>query len=471
VGLTNSTEYHRTQAVDIKAIYGQNENVTLTVTGKDVADSVNLTADSAGLVHYANWIVPANASIGTYNITIVSLSGPTSKSPADIQSFTVPGFAVNVTARNLAGDSVPRVDIRAFENGISVSNVTTGSDGLAALNLEIGNYTCQAYSTGVIAEKIGERDIEIAEAKSLDLVCNLTNLGIQVVAVVNGVGIGIPEAGVYLTPDNKTLTTDITGTVVAHSLLPKTAYALNISRYSTSFNVTAIPQLLVNEDIVAWFNVTVFCPTTTLEVNVTKPDGQPISQAQVKLQESLGGIHYEGNTDASGMVTFNPICGRYDVQVYDNKGAKLNSTTVVLFQNQTTTIYCSLYGLTLSVRVIDYFGQPFSNADITLQGEGQQPISHRTQPNGMATFDSIVGGNFDVSVYLAGQTQPTAAQGLIVTDSTTLQIKIDKYVILAGFLVETSQLAIAIMIVLTIIVVLSLELYRVRRSKLQKSES
>jgi hypothetical protein len=68
VGLTNSTEYHRMQAVNIKAVYAQNENVTLTVSGKDVSDSVNLTANSAGLIDYSNWTVPVSATVGTYNV-------------------------------------------------------------------------------------------------------------------------------------------------------------------------------------------------------------------------------------------------------------------------------------------------------------------------------------------------------------------------------------------------------------------
>jgi hypothetical protein len=47
----------------------------------------------------------------------------------------------------------------------------------------------------------------------------------------------------------------------------------------------------------------------------------------------------------------------------------------------------------------------------------------------------------------------------------------DRYVLLAGFLIETSQLAIALIIVLTLVVIISLEICRRRRSKPQKTES
>ncbi len=65
-------------------------------------------------------------------MNIVSASGQTVKTPPDTQNFTVPGFAFNVTAKNLAGDLVPNVDVRAFEHEVSVINQTTNSNGRSA---------------------------------------------------------------------------------------------------------------------------------------------------------------------------------------------------------------------------------------------------------------------------------------------------------------------------------------------------
>jgi len=471
VGLTNSTEYHRTQTVDIKSsAYQPSENVTLAISGNAVNYAVNLTADSGGIIHFANWTVPANASRGTYNVNVVSTSGsPTTKNPADTQNFTVPGYVLNVTARNLANDPVPSVDIRASENGTSVENATTSSTGSAILRLEFGNFTCQGYFKG---EKVGETTLEVIGDASADLTCNLTNLQIRVVTVVNGTEIGIPETSVYLTPDNLTLTTDITGTVIVHSLLPNVTYALNASRYGTPFNeTTTLPQLFVNDTLVARYNVTIVCPTLTLQVQVFKANSQPLSNARVRAQESLGGLHYEGITDADGMVALDSAFGRYAITVYDSNGIKLNETNVDLFQNQNITVYCSLYGLTVAVQVLDYFSQPIPNANVTMQKEGFEPLSNKTQGDGIATFDNVIGGDFEISVYLVDQFQPTVVQGTTIENSTTVQIKIDKYVLLAGLLMETSQLAIAIMIVLTVVLIIGLEIYRIRRHKPQKVES
>jgi len=471
VGLTNSTQYHRMEAVNIKAIYAQNETVTLTVSGKDIfgkdiQDPVNVTADSAGVVDYSNWTVPVSASGGTYNVSIVSVSGLTVKIPPDIQDFTVPGFAFNVTAKNLAGDQVPNVDVRAFENGSSINNQTTSSIGLAVLMLEIGDYTLQGYYSGV---KVGEGNFSVTNTKEVDLVLNLTNLNIRVVGVVNGVELGIPEVGIYLTQEGVTLTTDLTGNVVAHSLLPNAAYNLTASRYNTPFNVTTTTSLLgINGSLVKVFYVNMTCPSFTLKVNAFKAGGQPFDNAAVEVKESLGGIHYDGNTDSNGTITFNAIFGRYAVEIHDSSGMELNSTTVDMFQDQNVTLYCNLFGLNISVTVTDYFGQPFANTNITLQGNGSEPISKRTQANGMVTFDNLVGDSFSISVYLSNEGPPTVVQSLLVQGNATVLVKISKYVLLAGLLVETSQLAIAVIIIASLLLVLSLEVYRRRRNKSQK---
>jgi len=469
IGLTNSTEYHRFQYVDIRAAgYKPNENVTIKISfeGKAIHSEENLTATEGGLI-YANWTVPRNASIGTYTLNITSTLNLTSKLPPDIQNFIVPGFDINITTQNLARETVPNVTVRVFEEGKSVLNGTSTSDGLVRIKLEIGNYTSEAYYKG---EKVDERWVNVTDAASLDFACNLTNLKILVVGVVDGAEIGVPEAKIYLTPENQSLTTNVTGAAVFHSLLPNVTYALNASRYDMQFNVTTIPRLLVNETAIAWFNVTIICPTLTLQVNVTGANGQPISNAIVKVQELMGGLYYEGNTTIKGIFILDWIFGKYKVGVYAS-GVKLNETTVDLFQNLNISIHCKLYGLTVSVKVVDYFGQPISNANVTLQREGLAPRSTLTQSNGTATFSNIIGGNFSMAVYLIDQTQPCVTKAFSVDKSATIEIKIEKYVMLAGFLVETGQLAIAIIIAAAVILVLLMEVYRRKRIKPQKGSS
>ena len=463
IGLTNSREYHRSQSVDIKAAgYKPNENVTITVTfGERIIHLKNVTAEE-NTIRYSNWTIPSNASIGTYTVNVTSISSnATAKNPPDIQDFAVLGLAINITTRNLAKEPVPNVMIRVFENVTSVVNATSDSEGLVSLMLEIGIYACEAYFKD---EKVGERALNITKEESFNFTCGLTNLKIM---VIDGSENRIPEVELYLTPENQTLFTDINGSTIVHSLLPNVTYVLNASRYDKQFNTTTIPRLLVNETAIAWFNVTIICPTLTLQVNVTDANNQPISNAAVKVQEVMGGLYYEGNT-VEGTAMFTCTFGRYTIKVYTS-GVEINETVTDLFQNENVSVRCKLYGLTVSIKVVDYFGRPIPNANVTLEREGLQPRSNRTKSNGVATFSDFIGGSVQIAIYLNDQAQPCTETASSVVSSATIGIKIGKYVLVAGILVETSQLTTALIIAAAIILIVSIEVYRRKRSKLQKS--
>ncbi len=398
------------------------------------------------------------------------------KSPPDIQAFTVPGFAINMTATNLAGDTVSGVAVQVFEKGKSAANATSVSNGLVLSEglvpkLEIGIFTCNATYKD---KKVAEQTINVTGATSLNLNCSLTNLK---VLVITEAFVLVPEVKIYLRPENLTLTTDAIGVAVAHSLLPNASlastsrpYVLNASRYDVSFNVTTLQTLFVDSVAVKFFNVTIRCPTLTLRVNAVNATGQPIAGVTVKVQEMIGGLHNETMTGSSGNVTFSLIFGKYIAGVYDADGIKINETTVDLFQSQNASIVCNLYGLSLSIKVIDYFGQPIPNVHVILEREGMAARPSETGTDGTATFNTVTGGTFSATLYITVPDQPCMEEGFLVDTSKTVQIKLDKYVMLAGSLVETSQFVTVLIIVLTLVCVAAIEVYRRRRLRPQKTE-
>ncbi|MEM2972290.1 MAG: carboxypeptidase-like regulatory domain-containing protein [Candidatus Bathyarchaeia archaeon] len=468
IGLTNSTEYHRFQVVNIKATgYQPEENVTITITGEKLQFSTSLNADAEGVAQM-NWTVPYNASMGYYTVNVTSTFGPTAKIPSDIQSFTVPGFDVNITTRNLADEPVPEVAIRIFEDGVSIVNATSGSNGLAIVKLEIGNFTAEAYFK---ERKVGESWINVTETSlSFNITCNLVSLRVLVLAIVKGKEICVPEVELTLSPENLTLTpaltTNIDGVAVFRSLLADVTYTLNASRYGMQFNTTTL-SLLQNGNPVAWFNLTITCPNYTLKVNVTNPnaDNQPIGGATVKVQDLLGGLFFEENTTGNGVAEFNCPFGRYTIKIYADN-VKLNETTANLNASTVNVfVSCSLYGLSFSVQVVDYFGQPIPNANVTLQRDGSFYRSNLTESDGIAKFPNIIGGALWAVVYLPGQSQPYVETAFYVGSSATVQVKMERYVVLAGFLVETGQLATTLIVVVSVILVLIFEFYRRRHLK------
>lgn len=466
IGLTNSTEYHRFQRVSIQAAgYRSNENVTVKISyGQKIVNKASVNATSRGLIS-AGWTVPKNASVGLYTLNVTSTRGPTTKNPPDVQYFTVPGFDVNLTTRNLAGETVQNVGVKVFENGASVVNATSNPVGLAQMKLEIGNYTGSAYYEG---QKVGEQSINITGATSLPFSCNLTNLKVFVTGIVKGVETPIPFVRIYLTPENRTLTTDINGTAIAHSLLPNRPYVLNASQYTVLFNTTKISQL----PAVAWINRNITIPNAALSIYVTDGQNRTIGNALVRAEELTENLFYENST-VDGSVVFSSVIGKYRIGVYGKINGvyvKLNNITIDLFQNEPVPIVCRLYGLNVSLKVVDYFGQIIPNANVVMR-LGDLQYSPSTVSGGVTTFNNIVGGDLQVSVYLPGQSQPDTVTTIYVNSSKTVEVRLEKHVMLAGLLVDTGQFTTAMIIVITVILLLLVEVYRRRRFKPKKGSS
>jgi hypothetical protein len=460
IGLTNSSQYHRHQTVDVKAMYASGENVTITIQGNIIYTSTTAQADSSGLVHYVNSTILSEASIGTYAVAIISISNPTKKTAApDVQSFTVPGYSVNITLLNLAEAPVPSIILKTTENGESISENIGNENGTVFLELEDGTYLCNATYGDVL---VGQQALTITGELSFNLSCNLTSLN---VIVMDEYATKLPEVNIYMIPGNQTLTTDINGTAKMDSMLPNVTYTLNVSRYDMLFKTNLTIQSLPST---TWYNLTIICPTMTLNINVTDARGRPVNDAAVEAQELLGGRYYSGTT-ANGAVSLNCPFGKYTVMVLI-KGVTVNETTVSL--NETSVnlpIVCNSYGFDVSVRAVDYFGQPIPNVNVTLQ-RSEWRDSRLAGGDGLATFGNTFGGDLNVTIRLAGQSEPSVVSSVSVDNSTPIEIKIDRYVLLAGMMVEASQLLAVVIVLIVAVLFLSVEVFRRRWRRPKENE-
>jgi hypothetical protein len=141
----------------------------------------------------------------------------------------------------------------------------------------------------------------------------------------------------------------------------------------------------------------------------------------------------------------------------------INETNVNLFSSSQQQIHATLYGIQLSVDVVDFFGTPISNADVTLNG----PVdtSSVTQSNGKATFNNVIGGNMQIIAQVSGTQDASQAITVTVNQPTTVQIKIEKYVTLGSILIQTSALFTILVILIIIILFAIVEVFRRRRVK------
>ena len=479
VGITDKSEYHREEVVQIKAVgyqLNQTANITIAFPNTNKNDSWLVNATQQGMIN-TTWPggVPWNASIGVYNITITITSGKSKKIP-DSQLFSVPGYPIQVYTQNWAEDAVPQILVEAFDEAANTTySNTSDGNGLARFQLEKGNHTFEAFWRGKV--KVAEMPPEtITGNATYYLKCELTNMKITVKDkdenLIPFVFLNITYK--YITTkeaknENGSITgqTDLSGVFLINSTLTHINYTINASRYEIVFNKNnnTIQDLPVEKR----FNVTILCPAKTLTLNVTENHRHPLPNAHVELIEEMGGISYNETTNDAGMVVINCTFGKYGVKVYINN-IFLNETFVEIFNDTYSEIYCKLYNLTISVKVVDYFGQPISNAKVTWQLHGLED-SALTESDGLVTFSNIIGGDLQVTVYLPEQSQPFMVTTSVVDSSKTIEIKLDKYVILAGFLVETGNLTTAMIIAATVLLVLFVEVYRRKRLKPQKSSS
>ena len=479
VGITDKSEYHREKIVEIKAVgYQPNQNTTISITFSKTnkTDSWPVPASPQGIINTTwNGGVPSNASIGVYNITITINSGE-SKKIHDSQLFSIPGYPIQVYTRNLAKDIVPQILVEALDVATDTrySNTSDGN-GLARFQLEKGNHTFEAFWSKEV--KVGEMpNITITGDHTYNFPCELTNMKITVEDKDGNLMPFVPLSisYKYITTkegkkENGSITgkTGLSGLFFINSTLSHVNYTINASRYEIVFNKNN--NTIQDLPAKAWFNVTILCPPKTLTLNITENHRNPLPNARVELIEQMGGISYTKISNDSGIAVINCTFGNYTLKVYVDD-TFLNETFVEIFNDTYREIYCKLYNLTISVKVVDYFGQPISNAKVTWQLDGLQD-SALTKSDGLVTFSNIIGGDLQVTVYIPGQSQPFMVTTSFVDSSKAIEIKLDKYVILAGFLVETSYLTTAMIIAATVLLVLLIEVYRRKRLKPQKSSS
>lgn len=136
LGLTDASEYQRTQTVNIQASgYNASEPVTVnirTLTTSTLVFSQPVIASPSGFV-ITSWDIPVNATIDTYTLTLTGTS--TVKTPADSQRFLVNLAVVTIGAITTVKATYQRTDTMTFSFQPKYPDGTIPSTGAGVLNL------------------------------------------------------------------------------------------------------------------------------------------------------------------------------------------------------------------------------------------------------------------------------------------------------------------------------------------------
>lgn len=465
VGFTDLNQYHRQDTVKINAVgYQPSQSVTIAIQyNNGVISSQTVTASGQGIIN-ATYQIPPTAAIGTYTATITPQIAP-SKSVPDIQTFDVVGYPVTFTTVNLAGDIVPGILLEAVDvaaSGTVYSN-TSNYVGVATINLEKGSVTVNAYWNQV---KVGTMNITVTGSSSQTVTCQLTNFKITV-QDKNGIVIPFTDLNVtyqYVDRSGQTKTgtasgqTDLSGTYTFNSTLPNVSYTINAVKYDKVFN--AGNNTISNLAAQANTQATILCPDETLNLNIVDNNNAAIPNARITLIEQASGIFYSENTDNNGNAQLQVTFGQYRLSVYTSNNVLINETVINVLTSTQKQIRCLLSNLDVSVKVVDYFGNPINNVYVQLVRTGMDTQSATTQGDGTVTFSSILGGNLEITAYPTGNPNSYVASNIEVNSPTTVTLSMDKFVVFGGALVDTSVLATVLIIIAVILVAIVVEVLR-----------
>jgi hypothetical protein len=476
VGLTNATEYTIFQTVNIRAANytypAEHAWVNITHNGKTIF-SQNATATN-GLIE-TTWTIPIDAPIGNYTAKIANATAPGTRKPVDdTQQFLVkkPVFTVEVSAENLNDESLSGILVEAYNKTAKAKANRTNATGVATLRVEMANYTFKAFLREVEIGVLPNQSIieDKINTKALLLTCNLTTINIFVTdeASTPMPFISLTANYSYTTRLNAskqetlTSTTNYTGTWKIPNTFTNISYFIEARRYDHVFNQTYIERMPVSPS----FNINLTLPTYTAIIHVVDSKTNAAEDLKIEAYEwtkGTGEPDQSYTTNAAGNVTFSLTFGKYRLRAYKDE-ALLNETTMDLIQDQSSfIIHLATLNVNLKVRIIDYFGQPIPNAMVKIeQVVTAESVEDTTASDGQVTFSSILGGDSRISIYIKGQL--TETRDLYLTNSKQVTFSLTRYVVVAGYAMETSQfvtvLAIAILIIGLIVALTYKRLYK-----------
>lgn len=470
VNFLDAITYHRGQTVTIRAVgYQPGQTATLTVTGASGSsplDSESVTASSDGVIS-KTWAVPSNAAIGQYTVNIVPQG--TAKSIPDSQTFTISGYNVSIKTVNLSNQIVSGIQVQALDQAANVAyNSTTGTDGIATLSLETGSYALTAFLNGV---NIGATNLTVTGDGNFTFQCTLTNL---VISVQNQNGISMPYVNLSITYKSQSATggsvqtgnvsgqTDLSGAFELNSTLTGVSYTVDASMYNQVFN--SGHDVFNNITAQAVSNIVITCPNETLSINVVGNDRTAIPNTRIELIEVTNGLFYSATTDTSGSAASQVTFGMYKARFFKDN-ILINQTTIQVFGPTQQQVTCTLYGIQVTVKVVDFFGNPISNANVTLNGPQTEHFSAVTKGDGTATFTNVVGGDMQVVAFASGAQNSYQSMALIVNQPTTVQVTLGQYVAVGSMLISVSSLIALLVIVIAIVLLGIVEVYRRSRVK------
>ena len=382
---------------------------------------------------------------GNYNITLHDIT-TTDNATAE---FTVIEIVAYCQTRNKYDQKpLANVSVNVYVNMKHITSGTTNETGWTSLRLDRGNYAFKAFWN---EELVGSLDGNVTGnitdymlQRTFYIECELAH---TTIAVNDEAGNPLPFINVNLTsskPETLLFETNSTG-IIATNAFTNVSYTIESRRYDHLFDTTLIENLTYTRDGKDRINIT--CPTYRLFVYVLDSKEHALKNVGVTVYEwSSERIVGSGSTDSDfGSIAFNSTFGRYKIKVDGTEWGRkvvLNETTIDLIEDPFFfVVHCRISNLDPSVKIVDYFGQPIPNAEVKLERKFDEEyvnvVNLTTESDGTVSLPKT-GGDYRVSVHVMGEC--CEVRPIHLSESKAIEFKIDKYVTVGGYPIQTTQL-------------------------------
>jgi len=415
-----------------------------------------------------------SSPVGSHDVILKDIT-TTNNATAE---FTVIEIIAYCQTRNKY-DQKPLADVSVdvYANTTHITSGTTNETGWTDLRLDRGNYTFKAFwndeLVGSLNGSITGNLTNYVLQRTFYIECELAHITI---AINDEKGNPLPFINVNLAsskPETLLFETNSTG-IIATNAFTNVSYTIESRRYGYLFDTTLIENLTYTRHGKDRINIT--CPTYNLFIYALDSKEQALKNVEVTVYEwSSGRIVGSGSTDPDfGSIAFNCTFGRYKIKIESTEWGRevvLNETVMDLIEDPFFfVVHCMISNLDSSVKVVDYFGQPIPNAEVKLERKFDEEYVNvanlTTESDGTVSLPKT-GGDYRISVNVMGEC--CEVRPIHLSGSNAIEFKIDKYVTLGGYSIQTTQLIAYISLALLIAAFALAITYR-RLAKIIKKE-
>jgi hypothetical protein len=198
-----------------------------------------------------------------------------------------------------------------------------------------------------------------------------------------------------------------------------------------------------------------------LNIHAVDAKDNDATQVLINVYEWTSGVtspFASMETSFSGDASFSLPFGRYILRAYSGEDL-LSEAVINLDEPVAFTFDLKTLNVDVAIFVFDYFGQPLANAEVRIErqtGQGLVLLSTKaTGSDGSARFASMLGGDFQVSVYIGGRLVGAKTQ-FLEAGSEDVEFVVGEYVNVLGFPVLTGAFVLIVFLVVIIVVALIL---------------